>query len=164
MSGTSWVKVGAVLGFLAVTIGAFGAHGLKDRLDALGTAATFETGVHYHMFHTLAVLAVGLLMISRPPTSGRAENIAGWAFLIGVILFSASLYVLSVTGIKVLGAITPLGGVAFLVGWAAFFVAASSSSTISISDTASMSHASNGASPMDFGIKDRATSREESSR
>ena len=123
MNGWGWVRVGAVLGFLGVAIGAFGAHGLKARLDALGTMATFHTGVEYHFYHALALLAVGMMWGALPPS--RAANVAGWAFLVGVILFSGSLYVLSATGYKMLGMITPFGGLAFLVGWVALVVAAS---------------------------------------
>jgi uncharacterized membrane protein YgdD (TMEM256/DUF423 family) len=117
-----WLQVGAVWGFLAVAMGAFGAHGLKDRLTALGQAASFQTAAQYHMYSALSLLAVGLLiMVGR---SGTAATVAGWAFLVGSLLFSGSLYLLAVTGLKWLGAITPLGGVAMLVGWAALAVAA----------------------------------------
>jgi uncharacterized membrane protein YgdD (TMEM256/DUF423 family) len=117
-----WIQVGAVWGFLAVAMGAFGAHGLKDRLTALGQAASFQTAAQYHMYSALSLLAVGLLiMVGR---SGTAATVAGWAFLVGSLLFSGSLYLLAVTGLKWLGAITPLGGVAMLVGWAALAVAA----------------------------------------
>lgn len=126
MNGWGWVRVGAVLGFLGVAIGAFGAHGLKTRLDALGTTATFHTGAEYHFYHALALLAVGMMWGASP--ASRASNVAGWAFLVGVILFSGSLYALSATGYKMLGMITPFGGVAFLVGWVALVVAASNAS------------------------------------
>jgi uncharacterized membrane protein YgdD (TMEM256/DUF423 family) len=122
MSGAGWVRVGAVLGFLGVALGAFGAHGLKATLEKLGTTATYQTAVSYHMYHALAIVAVGLAMASV--RSGPLLSAAGWAFLAGVVVFSGSLYVLSVTGLKWLGAITPLGGVAFLVGWAVLAVAA----------------------------------------
>jgi uncharacterized membrane protein YgdD (TMEM256/DUF423 family) len=123
MNGWGWIRIGAVLGFLGVAIGAFGAHGLKARLGALGTTATFHTGVEYHFYHALALMAVGLMW--GPLKVRTPANVAGWAFLAGVILFSGSIYVLSVTGYKKLGMITPFGGVAFLVGWAALVVAAS---------------------------------------
>jgi uncharacterized membrane protein YgdD (TMEM256/DUF423 family) len=122
MTGWGWVRVGAVLGFLAVAIGAFGAHGLKARLDSLGTAATFQTGVQYHMYHALAILAVGVM--TGPLKPGTAGSVAGWAFLAGVVLFSGSLYVLAVTGQKWLGMIAPFGGVAMMAGWVALAVAA----------------------------------------
>ena len=126
MNGTAWLRMGAVLGFLAVTIGAFGAHSLKERLETLGTTQAFQTGVQYQMFHTTAILALGIYLISRPTGAGSAATIAGWSFLLGILLFSGSLYILAITGIKVLGAITPFGGVAFLVGWIALAITASS--------------------------------------
>jgi uncharacterized membrane protein YgdD (TMEM256/DUF423 family) len=124
MSGWAWVRIGAVLGFLAVALGAFGAHGLKDRLEALGTAATFQTAAQYHMYHALALVAVGLF--AGPFRSSMALTAAGLAFLFGVIIFSGSLYVLAVTGMTRLGAITPIGGVLLLVGWLALAIGAGS--------------------------------------
>ena len=103
-------------GFLVVAIGAFGAHGLQARLLANATADTFSTGVHYHMFHTLALLAVALLALNNPES--RLLAAAAYLFLAGIVLFSGSLYVLSLSGISWLGAITPLGGLGFLAGWA----------------------------------------------
>jgi uncharacterized membrane protein YgdD (TMEM256/DUF423 family) len=132
MTGWNWVRVGAVLGFLAVALGAFGAHGLKARLETIGTAANYQTAVQYHMFHALAVLALGVAFGPFPTT--RATNVAGWSFLLGVVVFSGSLYVLSVTGIKRLGAITPFGGVAMLAGWVALVVAASQAPTMGWTD------------------------------
>jgi uncharacterized membrane protein YgdD (TMEM256/DUF423 family) len=123
MSRLNWVRVGALLGFLGVALGAFGAHGLKGRLDSLGTAAAYQTAVEYHMVHALALLAVGLLV--NPSHRNPPLAVAGWSFLAGVTLFSGSLYLLSVTGVRALGAVTPFGGVAMLVGWLAFAVAAS---------------------------------------
>jgi uncharacterized membrane protein YgdD (TMEM256/DUF423 family) len=123
MNGWAWFRLGAVLGFLGVTLGAFGAHGLEDRLERLGTAATYQTAVHYHMYHAFALLAVGLF--AGPFRSSIALTTAGLSFLFGVIIFSGSLYVLALTGITKLGAITPIGGVLMLVGWAALATAAS---------------------------------------
>ena len=115
-----WWMIGSLAGFLAVALGAFAAHGLKQRLSEELLAA-FETGARYQMFHALALLAVALL-------SGRAASpatsVAGWAFTLGILLFSGSLYLLALSGVRWLGAITPLGGVALLVGWAALAVAA----------------------------------------
>src|SRR5262249_59735073 len=91
-------------------------------LDRLEPAAVFQTGVQYHMYHALALLAVGLM--AGPSPTSRAGGVAAWAFLIGVVLFSGSLYVLALSGVRWLGAITPFGGVAMLVGWAALAVAA----------------------------------------
>lgn len=116
MAGRTWLVVGSVLGGLGVALGAFGAHSLKGRLDELGTVATFETAAHYHMLHALALLAVGLLAARQ---NGGGLTIAGAGFTLGIVLFSGSLYVLALTGIKWLGAITPFGGVLFLVAWAA---------------------------------------------
>lgn len=115
-----WLALGAINAFLAVAAGAFGAHGLKARLPA-DLLAVFETGARYHMYHALALLAVGLLSLHRP--SGMLNG-AGWALLAGIVIFSGSLYALSLTGIRVLGAITPIGGLAFLAGWLLFAVAA----------------------------------------
>ncbi|HEY8477334.1 MAG TPA: DUF423 domain-containing protein [Chloroflexota bacterium] len=110
-----FLGVGAALAFLAVAAGAFGAHGLRGRLspEDLGT---FETGVRYHMYHALALLAVAWVA-SR--TSGAAVAVAGALFVAGIVLFSGSLYLLSLTGTRWLGAITPFGGLAFLLGWLA---------------------------------------------
>ncbi len=118
----SWLFVGALNGFLAVAAGAFGAHALKARLGA-DLLAVFETGARYHMYHALALVAVGLLAALRPGSAGLLNG-AGWAFLVGVLLFSGSLYALALTGVRGLGAITPLGGLAFLTGWALLALAA----------------------------------------
>ncbi len=117
-----WLRIGAVWGFLAVALGAFGAHGLKARLTELEQTATFHTAAQYHMYCALALLAVGALFLTG--RSSTAAAIAGWGLLIGSMIFSGSLYLLAVTGLKWLGAITPLGGVAMLVGWAALAIAA----------------------------------------
>jgi uncharacterized membrane protein YgdD (TMEM256/DUF423 family) len=122
MSDGFWLRIGAAWGFLAVAMGAFGAHGLKDRLTALDQTANFHTAAQYHMYIALAMVAVGLLQVMG--RSGTALTVAGWSFLIGSVIFSGSLYVLSLTGLRWLGAITPIGGVAILVGWAALAVAA----------------------------------------
>ncbi len=122
MKEGSWLQVGAVWGFLAVAIGAFGAHGLKDRLTELGQAATFQTAAQYHMYCALALLTVGVLVLTG--RTSTAATLAGWSLLVGSLVFSGSLYLLAVTGVKWLGAITPLGGVAMLIGWASLAVAA----------------------------------------
>jgi uncharacterized membrane protein YgdD (TMEM256/DUF423 family) len=108
-----WLISAAVSGFLSVALGAFGAHSLKNVLDEYGKSI-YEKAVIYQMFHTLALLAVGLMQHLSKESS---FSIAGWGFLIGILLFSGTLYLLAVSGIKWLGAITPLGGIAFLVGW-----------------------------------------------
>jgi uncharacterized membrane protein YgdD (TMEM256/DUF423 family) len=106
--------LGALSGALAVALGAFGAHGLKTRLAA-DLLATFETGVRYQMYHALALLAAAWA-ISRWAGSSLPV-MAGWLFVAGTVLFSGSLYVLTLSGQRWLGAITPLGGVAFVAGW-----------------------------------------------
>ena len=136
MSTTFWLRAGAIWGFLAVAIGAFGAHGLKDQFktlgDQFGPLATerpegiFQTATHYHAFCALAVLAVGLLAATG--RDGTSLQVAGWSFLSGSLIFSGSLYVLAATGIKKLGMITPIGGVLMLVGWIALVVAAGAKS------------------------------------
>ncbi|MDQ0257411.1 uncharacterized membrane protein YgdD (TMEM256/DUF423 family) [Evansella vedderi] len=114
--------LGSLSAFLFVALGAFGAHAWKPRLESAGYLETFQTAVQYHMIHALALIAVAILTQFLP--SLGLLNGAGWAFFIGIILFSGSLYVLSLTGISVLGAITPLGGLAFLIGWVLLFIAA----------------------------------------
>ncbi|TCO75301.1 DUF423 domain-containing protein [Chromatocurvus halotolerans] len=109
-----FITLGAFAGLLAVTVGAFGAHALRGRLDDYARDI-FETAVQYHFYHSLALLAVGLLAVSAPDSSLLRSS--GWLFVIGLFLFSGSLYALSLTGVKWLGAITPLGGLAFIAGW-----------------------------------------------
>ncbi len=103
----------AGLGFLAVSLGAFGAHALKNRLSE-EMLAVWQTAVQYQFWHVLALLTVGILLKF---SSSSLLNTAGFAFLAGILLFSGSLYLLALSGVKVLGAITPIGGFAFLVGW-----------------------------------------------
>jgi uncharacterized membrane protein YgdD (TMEM256/DUF423 family) len=110
-----FVVLGAINGFLAVAFGAFAAHALKDMIST-GLLEVFRTGVEYQALHALALLAVGLL--GRDGLS-RALNLAGWAFATGILLFSGSLYLLALTDIRWLGAVTPFGGTAFLMGWGA---------------------------------------------
>ena len=104
---------GSLLAFLGVALGAFGAHALKSRLDA-DTLATFEVGVRYQMYHALALLAVGWACTRWPGTLATAS---GWLFVAGTVVFSGSLYALSLSGVRWFGAITPIGGVALLAGW-----------------------------------------------
>lgn len=111
-----WARVGAVSAGLAVAAGAFGAHALRERVDARALEV-FETAARYQMYHALALMFVAWLA-DRAPASGSVR-LAGWAFVVGTVVFSGSLYLLTLTGASWLGAITPLGGVAFLVGWAA---------------------------------------------
>ena len=112
--------VGALMGGVGVGIGAFGAHGLRGRLSP-EMLAVFETGVRYQMYHALAILVTAVLM-SR--LEGRALAIGGWSFFVGILLFSGSLYALALTGVTTLGAITPIGGIAFLIGWICLAIAA----------------------------------------
>jgi uncharacterized membrane protein YgdD (TMEM256/DUF423 family) len=108
-----WIVLGAVNAFLSVAAGAFGAHALKARLSP-ELLTTFETGARYHMYHALGLIAVGLVAQARPSPLLPAS---GWAMLAGIVLFSGSLYALALSGVRALGAITPLGGLGFLVGW-----------------------------------------------
>jgi uncharacterized membrane protein YgdD (TMEM256/DUF423 family) len=112
---TTFMLIGALAGFLGVAAGAFGAHGLRSRLSP-EMLAVFETAVRYQMYHVFALLmtaaAIGRL------GDARLLSIAGWSFVAGMVLFSGSLFALTLTGITTLGAITPVGGLAFLVGWA----------------------------------------------
>ena len=116
----TFLLVGALAGFLAVTFGAFGAHALRARLSP-EMLAVFETGVRYHMYHALALLLVSAMM---PRLGGWLVVTSGWLFTAGIVLFSGSLYLLALTGVTILGAITPIGGLAFLAGWACLAIAA----------------------------------------
>ena len=111
----NFIVVGAINGFLAVAFGAFAAHGLKSALSP-GLLEVFRTGVEYQAMHAAALLVVGLL--GQHARNTRLLRVAGWAFASGILVFSGSLYLLAVTDARWLGAITPLGGTAFLVGWA----------------------------------------------
>lgn len=104
----------SISGFLAVAIGAFGAHGMKSILEKHQRIETFSTGVQYHFYHTFALLAVAILMQFY---SSKALTFSGWCFAAGIVIFSGSLYVLSITNFTKLGAITPIGGLFFLLGW-----------------------------------------------
>ncbi len=115
----NFAMVGGVLAFLAVALGAFGAHGLKSRISK-EMLSVYEKGVMYEMYHALALIAVGILI--HTGFSSQMLSIAGWLFILGTILFSGSLYILSITGKKILGAITPFGGLCFLAGWVIFAV------------------------------------------
>ena len=110
----TFLQIGAILGFLGVAFGAFGAHALKSRLSP-EMLAVFETGVRYQMYHAFAVLIVAAA-IGRIGDA-RLLVMAGWLFVAGVLLFSGSLYTLALTGVGILGAITPIGCVLFLIGW-----------------------------------------------
>lgn len=108
-----WIRLGSVLMFLAVSLGAFAAHALRDRLSP-HLQVVFETGVRYHVYHALALFVVAWLSYAHPHPLLRA---AGWSFTSGILLFSGSLYLLALTGASGWGAVTPFGGIAFLLGW-----------------------------------------------
>lgn len=139
-----WIQAGAIAGALAVGLGAFAAHGLNEFLvrkyadvtkivagqqipGAVKYLADFKTAAEYQMYHALALLAVGILSMHRPSAT---LTLAGGAFLTGILLFSGSLYLLVLTGVKLLGAVTPFGGVAFIVGWIALCMAARGQRTV----------------------------------
>ncbi|MFF6017191.1 DUF423 domain-containing protein [Lysinibacillus fusiformis] len=111
-----FIVTGALHGLLAVAFGAFGAHALKEILDDY-SQGIWETAVQYQMFHATGLLVIGLLMSSKLFGEVKQLNLAGIFFNFGIVFFSGSLYVLAISGIKVLGAITPIGGVLFLIGW-----------------------------------------------
>ena len=114
-----WFATGAVAAAIAVALGAFGAHGLKSRVTP-ELLAVFETGARYQMYHALALLAVGWVATRTP---GPWINTSGWLFLAGIVVFSGSLYVMTLTGARWLGAITPLGGLSFMLGWVVLAIA-----------------------------------------
>lgn len=115
-ASTRWfLALGSVSALVAVVLGAFGAHALKTRVSA-DLMAVYQTGVLYHLVHSLGLLAVGLVAIQLPGSA--LVRAAGGSMLAGVILFSGSLYVLALTGTRAWGMITPFGGVAFILGWA----------------------------------------------
>ena len=113
-----YFSIGAISGCVVVILGAFGAHGLKDILDSYGKSI-YDKAVLYQMFHTLAILALGIIEKVLPDVQ---LQLAGWAFLLGIVIFSGSLYILALTGIKWLGMITPIGGLLFIIGWIVLFI------------------------------------------
>lgn len=123
MTANGIIALGAVLGALAVAIGAFGAHGLQGRVTP-ELLAVFEVGVRYQMFHALALILLGLFAGREASALPSGVAPAAWLFLAGVVVFSGSLYLLVLSGARWLGAVTPLGGVAFIVGWVMFARAA----------------------------------------
>ncbi len=115
-----FTSLGAINAAVAVLLGAFGAHTLKNRISS-DMLAVFETGVQYHFYHALALLAVGIIA-NYLPESGLLRA-SGWLMVTGIVLFSGSLYILSISGIRWLGAITPIGGTAFIIAWVLLAVA-----------------------------------------
>ena len=116
-----WLAVGAIAAGLGVAAGAFGTHALADRLP-VDLLDVFATGARYHLLHSLALLVVGLA--TDRGTEPRLWNLAGWLFTAGILVFAGSLYTLALTGAHWLGALTPVGGLCFLVGWGVVAVAA----------------------------------------
>ncbi|EDL63690.1 DUF423 domain-containing protein [Bacillus sp. SG-1] len=120
----TFIIIGAVNAFLSVALGAFGAHALEGKISQK-YIDIWNTGVLYQMFHSIGILIIGVL--AGNIAASALLNWSGWLMLIGIVLFSGSLYVLSLTGIKVLGAITPLGGVSFLIAWVLLIITAAKS-------------------------------------
>lgn len=115
-----FMLLGSLNAMLAVMLGAFAAHGLKKSLTA-DLVAVFSTGVQYHFYHALGLLAVGFIATVTPPSAWL--KLSGWLMLAGIVLFSGSLYLLALTDIRWLGAITPFGGICYIAAWAALAVA-----------------------------------------
>ncbi|MEN2283650.1 DUF423 domain-containing protein [Algoriphagus sp. SE2] len=122
MNGRQIIMIAGLSGALAVGLGAFGAHGLEEVLTANGRTETFETAVKYHFYHTLALTLIGLIMLVR--TKWKSLHFSALCMIGGIVIFPGSLYILSLTGITWWGAVTPLGGVFFILGWLGLFYAA----------------------------------------
>lgn len=110
-----FIVIASISGFLAVVLGAFGAHGLKNRLTP-DLMDTWHTAVQYHFWHTLALLGIGILLNQGLPP--KWLTLSGWLFTTGIVIFSGSLYILCLSGVRWLGAITPIGGTLWLAAWA----------------------------------------------
>ena len=120
MQAKQWIVIGALSGFFGVVFGAFGAHALKSSLDDKAQAI-YHTAVQYHLFHALVLICLGIWAGQNLGQGFESYiKLAGWAFTVGILVFSGSLYALAITQLKFLGAITPIGGVSFLIGWIAF--------------------------------------------
>lgn len=115
MNAKQILQLAGISGALAVGLGAFGAHGLEAVLIQNGRLDTFQTAVTYHFYHTLALIGMGILALVKP--NWRGIVFSAWCMIVGIFIFSGSLYLLSFSGITWLGAITPLGGVSFIFGW-----------------------------------------------
>jgi uncharacterized membrane protein YgdD (TMEM256/DUF423 family) len=111
-----WIRIAAIVGVIGVVLGAFGAHGLRARVGP-EQLASWQTAVHYHLFHAVALLALGLYA----QATGRPLGVAPWLFAAGIALFSGSIYALVLDGPRWLGPVTPLGGVALIAGWASLW-------------------------------------------
>jgi uncharacterized membrane protein YgdD (TMEM256/DUF423 family) len=121
--GKTWVFCGAAFAGLSVILGAFGAHALKDSLTER-SLEIYQTASHYQFIHALALILLGIWVGSQGVTTGALTSASGWLFAVGILLFSGSLYALAITDIKILGAITPLGGLCFIAGWTCFALSA----------------------------------------
>ncbi len=117
-----FLQFAAISGAIAVSLGAFGAHALKEKLAESGLTGTYETAVSYHFYHTLALLAIGLIAMKFPSSM---INWSGYAMIAGLVMFSGSLYLLCLSGMRWLGAITPIGGLALIAAWVLLFIAVS---------------------------------------
>ena len=114
------LRTGAVLALLGVLLGAFGAHALRAQLGA-DMLAVYQTGVQYHLIHALGIVVIAILAATQP--KWRRLHLAGWLMAAGVVLFSGSLYLLAITGVRTFGAITPLGGLCFIAAWGLLAIA-----------------------------------------
>lgn len=119
-----FVALGSAMAFLGIALGAFGTHVLKDRISTSGIEI-WKTGVQYHLIHAIGLVLVGILAGNLPAKSIKT---VGWLMFSGIVIFSGSLYALAVTDVKILGAITPLGGLCFLASWATLVASATKSS------------------------------------
>ncbi len=117
----TFILLAAIFGFLGVALGAFGVHALRPTLEASGRVDTYETAVQYQLYHALALLGAAWAAERWP---GRLTRAAGWLFVLGIVLFSGSLYILAIGTVRFMGAVAPLGGAAFLAGWACLGLAA----------------------------------------
>jgi uncharacterized membrane protein YgdD (TMEM256/DUF423 family) len=122
MKGKHIIMIAGLSGALAVGLGAFGAHGFADILSQTGRTDTYQTAVSYHFYHSLALLFLGILALIKP--EWKSLKFSTWSFLLGILVFSGSLYILSLSGKTWWGAITPLGGVGFIFGWLGLFYSA----------------------------------------
>ncbi len=121
-----FLQSGAILGLLGVALGAFGAHAFNKMLTESGRLDTYDTAVKYQFYHAIALVLVGLLLQNSTPSASKFYGWAGYAFLVGVLIFSGSLYAICFSGIKTFGAIAPIGGTALIIGWLLLFWGAKS--------------------------------------
>ena len=124
MNDKFFIQAGALLGAVAVALGAFGAHALKAMLETSGRADTFKTAVKYQFYHAIALVLIGILIQNCAVNAERFYNWSGYAFLVGVVIFSGSLYTICFTGIRAFGAIAPIGGTLMIIGWVLLLLAA----------------------------------------